>query len=934
MSADKMDKNHPFSYLFCMLTIFVAGSLLFLIGFFPTSQNLVGTNGHLHYKNVKPTSLDDINLHPPPVKYDQIILLIIDALRTDYPNSTNMPFAYEEACDHLQIKVNTPTVTMPRLKSMTTGTISNFIDIVLNLGHTSKLDDSLLHRLVASGKTSVFAGDHTWNLLFPNEFLRKRVNTDSFFVNDFYEGDKNVTQTLKEELNLTDWHLMILHYLGLDHIGHVEGSHSDNIFKKLLEMDDAIKFVTKSANFENQLLLVTGDHGMRNGGSHGGSDKEELYVPLMGFKHNCSKQKSLQSEYNQIDMTATLAVLLDVEIPHSSIGCLIPDFFETFSKEDQLYFYYYNTLHLIEKLKSKFDVKQVQLEDYFPWFTDAKMAHKHFITSQAKSFLSYEKAKQNYIRLNKKISQLLSDSLVRYDNQLIVIALILTTLTALNLLMNVLFDTTSDTNPPNKLSWKSFAMSFCAASCINFVAHIFDAISTKHILNSMLLNIPIAISIYFALDIFKLLFHIVIPPLRNKRKVNFKLTIPSVLLAFFLFHTISLASSSLIEEEHQTWYYLTPSMLVFLTFQNVYNNLKLSWRNGNSKDKLWHQVWNMRFTTVVLLVTIGCRRLNQTGNKWRHLLDIGDILARSENYLYLTLLFTAALFLLLWLLRKYNSAMEMFMCLIACVCVFLYRQIKESSSIVLFVFWASVVVTALVHYRDVFCKRKNYGYDTQGNLVELLKTNLTCCLLISALLHKPHNVILLPALVYTLEKSYQLCDNLHLKDKSVYNRCYVLVLKTVITIFIANMFYFFQGNSNSLTTIDLNPGYIGLSSYNPFIVGSLITLNTYSAPINAYLYLMWHMFATQKNTLPMRQEKEQITNVELLESTEEDLYLVVSLFTATTIMPISVYWCFLLCFRYHLFIYSVFAPKAFYECFHLLVFYLNFIVTNLYFRLF
>lgn len=56
------------------------------------------------------------------------------------------------------------------------------------------------------------------------------------------------------------------------------------------------------------------------------------------------------------------------------------------------------------------------------------MAHRHFITSQAKSSLSFEKAKQNYIRLAQKISQLLSDSLVRYDNQLIIVALILTTL--------------------------------------------------------------------------------------------------------------------------------------------------------------------------------------------------------------------------------------------------------------------------------------------------------------------------------------------------------------------------------------------------------------------------------------------------------------------------------------------------------------------------
>ena len=134
----------------------------------------------------------------------------------------------------------------------------------------------------------------------------------------------------------------------------------------------------------------------------------------------------------------------------------------------------------------------------------------------------------------------------------------------------------------------------------------------------------------------------------------------------------------------------------------------------------------------------------------------------------------------------------MALCSVALSCVFLYRFTAQYSFVILVLFWLSVIATAIVHYRFVLFKRNNYGYEVKNNLVELLKTNLTCSLLVSALLHKTHNVILLPALIYTLEQSYHLCDNLHLTDKRVYNRCYVLVLKTVITIFISNMFYFFQ----------------------------------------------------------------------------------------------------------------------------------------------
>ena len=35
--------------------------------------------------------------------------------------------------------------------------------------------------------------------------------------------DNNVTRHLPQELNQTDWNGMIVHYLGLDHIGHKSG---------------------------------------------------------------------------------------------------------------------------------------------------------------------------------------------------------------------------------------------------------------------------------------------------------------------------------------------------------------------------------------------------------------------------------------------------------------------------------------------------------------------------------------------------------------------------------------------------------------------------------------------------------------------------------------------------------------------------------------
>lgn len=127
-------------------------------------------------------------------------------------------------------------------QAITTGTVPNFIDVVLNFGNAALSIDSIIHQIITASKKIVFCGDDTWIKLFPNQFTRQLENRDSLFVNDFYEvskllcthifgsfnlfffkGDKNITQRLNAELKHADWDLLILHYLGLDHIGHVEG---------------------------------------------------------------------------------------------------------------------------------------------------------------------------------------------------------------------------------------------------------------------------------------------------------------------------------------------------------------------------------------------------------------------------------------------------------------------------------------------------------------------------------------------------------------------------------------------------------------------------------------------------------------------------------------------------------------------------------------
>lgn len=63
-----------------------------------------------------------------------------------------------------------------------------------------------------------------------------------------------------------DWDAMILHYLGVDHIGHMSGPLSPHMIKKQNQMDQVMKSIFDVIETVEQhhstLLVLLGDHGM------------------------------------------------------------------------------------------------------------------------------------------------------------------------------------------------------------------------------------------------------------------------------------------------------------------------------------------------------------------------------------------------------------------------------------------------------------------------------------------------------------------------------------------------------------------------------------------------------------------------------------------------------------------------------------------------
>jgi ethanolamine phosphate transferase 2 subunit G len=237
---------------------------------------------------------------------------------------------------------------MPRVKAMTTGSIPSFLDLILNIAESdtssslAKQDTWLAQMKTKKDGKILLYGDDTWLKLFPDTFDRAD-GTTSFFVSDFTEVDNNVTRHIPKELSNNDWTVMVLHYLGLDHIGHKAGPLSVNMEPKQIEMDQVVKQIyegmEKEPHLQSTLLVLLGDHGMNEAGNHGASSAGETSTALtfmspklkrLARNTPCPVIAPRDFQYyetvEQSDLVPTLAGLLGFPIPQNSLGVFIPAF--------------------------------------------------------------------------------------------------------------------------------------------------------------------------------------------------------------------------------------------------------------------------------------------------------------------------------------------------------------------------------------------------------------------------------------------------------------------------------------------------------------------------------------------------------------------------------------------------------------------------------
>ncbi|KAL1372883.1 GPI ethanolamine phosphate transferase 3 isoform X1 [Arachis hypogaea] len=360
-------------HLWVTLLLHIAAIVLFTRGFLLTRTELP------HYSNSSDVSESQClyssshnntttsSWTKPAV--NRLIIIVLDALRFDFVAPSTFFPESKHWMDKLKVLkevvsksptsakifkaiADPPTTSLQRLKGLTTGGLPTFVDVGNSFGAPAIVEDNFLNQLVQSGKKVVMMGDDTWTQLFPHHFERS-YPYPSFNVKDLDTVDNGCIEHLFPSLYEDDWDVLISHFLGVDHAGHIFGVDSTQMTEKLEQynsiLEKVIEVLEKESGpgrlHENTLLVVMGDHGQTLNGDHGGGGAEEVETAIFAMSvkkppssvpveyDTSSCQLDLDgknvcvSSMQQLDFAVTMSALLGIPFPYGSIGQVNPELY-------------------------------------------------------------------------------------------------------------------------------------------------------------------------------------------------------------------------------------------------------------------------------------------------------------------------------------------------------------------------------------------------------------------------------------------------------------------------------------------------------------------------------------------------------------------------------------------------------------------------------
>ncbi|BBH05770.1 Alkaline-phosphatase-like family protein [Prunus dulcis] len=659
-------------------------------------------------------------------------------------------------------------------------------------------------------------------------------------VKDTVQVDQNVSRHLGHELNKDDWNFLILHYLGLDHVGHIGGRNSALMAPKLSEMDDVVKMIHMNGilNQKNDqgrtLLVVVSDHGMTESGNHGGSSYEETdsLALFIGLNNDISDYSS--STHNiiyQVDIAPTLALLFGVPIPKNNVGVLIADIFGYLADDQQLKALELNSWQLLRLLQAQMPGLSCRnyLCDGFSDDQESKITKCS--GSMGKMFCClYTNAA---LLQNSWMSKEFSRSKSREDYSSVVTAYYEFLRTASEWLSR------SATDKP--VSLLTLGIAAMLMSCLILLSLLFNMCKEVYIREKYLFDLESAMQTWYLDETF--------------------------VLGVILILIVSMVSSSMVEEEQYIWHFVASTLNLLLLRKAIQCPPCGGAQGLHTLSKEQNKISCFRLSSIFVVLVSGriLRGWHQGGVNWTNLPDISKWLEqagtdniKSIQLVSCLLLMTLSLYVLFLLgsnkkfvlvigfsflmsgllvlqhVTKHQDGMFVSSSYSTTTLVqIIYATLGASTfgTVVALPWLVPFSISEMCSNQDLYMSTSAPNEVQNKSLMAKLRdslyiigwTYISCWCILQLLLQQTINSMPILLLLVQIFASM-----LYFSYSALHHKPWVEVAAFY---FLGMAGHFALGNSNSLATIDVAGAFIGISSHSTVLSGILMFMITYASPI-------------------------------------------------------------------------------------------------------
>nr|XP_028567408.1 GPI ethanolamine phosphate transferase 2 isoform X2 [Podarcis muralis] len=496
----------------------------------------------------------------------------------------------------------------------------------------------------------------------------------------------------------------------------------DNIIKKI---HTSLLSKEEGEVTSPHLLVVCGDHGMSETGSHGGSSEGEVRTPLLFVSSAFDRAGGLLKPpelVQQTDLAVTLAIGLGLPISRNSVGQLLLPVVQQKTVREQLRYLHLNGFQLSRLLQE--NMATYEKDPGFQQFKMAEKSHGSWIklylegnTSEVLRNLG-KKVLRQYLEAIRVLSNSLSKQVAQYDTY----SMIVGTIIVLEVLVLLLLSTAKALSSRAELEvpLSPLCSLLFYLTCLMLCAvHVVVCTSTESSCYFCSISWLTAIGVIMLISgllciILSALEKVFVNPKQMAKNPAAATSSWSefdvLILAGTVGHVSSLGASSFIEEEHQTWYFLVSTLCLALCQETCRHyflakdcDLQLpssakanpeeakgahhhrddagylqdapkTGKAANSESARGSEKWMALATPWAVLVCCRLlRSLNQTGVQWAHKPDFGHWLTSSEHKAELSLVASVSLVMIFILVQRRCSLVSKIAMALGLLGVYSYR---------------------------------------------------------------------------------------------------------------------------------------------------------------------------------------------------------------------------------------------------------------------